>query len=542
MLRAFSKAVLSAFVGVALAGTAGVALAQPEPQHGGTLTIALPRYPVEGLNPQVRGSIGPTQVLRNAFDSLVAADYDENFHPWLAESWERSEDGLVYTFKLRENVTFHDGEPFNAEAVKINFDRITDGVYAPAVARTTFAPIAETRVVDEYTVEVVLREPAGDLLHTLSSLQGAIISPRSLAEDGVEAGGIAVAGTGPFILSEIVDGQELTFVRNPDYDWAPANASHTSPAYVDELVVKFVPKPSVRVGLLTSGEVDVIGEVPPNDIELFRDVDGFHYEQRGSNVVPPSLYFNTTAGPTQDVRVRRALQEAADIDGIIQSVLRGTSDRAWSIVQPQSRYYDPRFEDAYGGDVELANSLLDEAGWTGRDAQGFRTDADGNRLHIRLIATNPGQPLDTILQAYQAELRENAGVEIDLQFRDEGTVDRVREANEYEIFPRSIGGVFPGDVLTKVYHSTGAINGPRLADPEIDALLEESRRALTEDDRKALYDQLAQFALIDEATTLPLYTDRYSVAGKDSVHDIGAFIDPPRGLVNGWAYNTWIEQ
>lgn len=539
MLQTIRKLALVGLVGLAFTAPSA---AQPEPQHGGTLTIVLPNYPVEGLNPHVRGAIGPTQVLRNAFDSLVAADYNEDFHPWLAESWSRSDDGLVYTFKLRENVVFHDGEPFNAEAVKINFDLVTDGVYAPGPARTTFAPIAETRVVDDYTVEVVLSEPAGDLLHTLSSLQGAIVSPKSLAEEGIEAGGIGVAGTGPFVLTGIIEGQELRFVKNEDYDWAPANASHTGPAYVDELVVKFVREASVRVGLLTSGEVHAIADVPPNDIELFDGVDGFHYEQRGSNVAPPSLYFNTTSGPTQDVRVRRALQEAADIDGILQSVLRGTSDRAWSIIQPQSRYYDARFEGAYGGDEELANTLLDEAGWTERDAEGFRTDADGNRLVIRVIATNPPPPLDTILQAYQAELRAKAGVDIELQFRDEGTVDRVRETNTYEIFPRSIGGVFPGDVLTKVYHTTGAINGPRLSDPEIDALLEESRRALDEDERKDLYDQLAQFALIDGATTLPLYTDRYSVASQASVHDVSAFIDPPRGLLNGWAYNTWIAQ
>lgn len=511
-----------------------------EPQRGGTLTVAQADYPEEGMNPHVRGCCTEVQVLRNVYDTLVAIDYDESIHPWLAEKWERSEDGRVYTFTLRKGVKFSDGEPFNAAAVKANFDKITgDKEYAPSVAKSTFQTLKSTEVVDEYTVRTVLSEPTANWLNTLASLQGAQISPKSLENPDVAAGGVGIAGTGPFILTEVVEGSELRFKRNEDYNWPSALASHEGPAYLDELVVKVVPEPNVRAGLLTSGEVDAIAQVAPADIASFDGVDGFQFEWKPSNVSPWSLYFNVTGDNTKDVRVRRALREAVDLDPIIDTVLQGSSERAWSIVGPQSPFYDAKYENAYGGNIDEANKLLDEAGWTGRDSEGYRTNAAGQRLVVRLIATEPKPPLSTVLEAYQAELRTNAGVEVDLQFRDEGTVDVVRETNTYEAFPRAVGGVDIGVVLEKIYETGGAINGPKLEDPQVDGWLADGRSALDDESRKAAYDKVAQYALVDQVTTLPLYTERYNAAATSRVHGIERWLDPPRGMVNFWAYDTW---
>ncbi|MGU3498455.1 ABC transporter substrate-binding protein [Mycobacterium sp. C31M] len=514
-----------------------------EPVRGGTLTVAQADYPEEGMNPHVRGCCTEVQVVRNAYDSLVAIDYDESIHPWLAESYERSDDGLVYTFKLRQGVKFHDGEPFNAAAVKANFDKITgDPEYAPSVAKSTFQTLKSTEVVDEYTVRTVLSEPTANWLNTLASLQGSQISPKSLQNPDVAAGGVGIAGTGPFILTDVIEGSELRFKRNEDYDWASSLASHEGPAYLDELVVKIVPEPNVRAGLLTSGEVDAIAQVAPADIAQFDGVDGFQFEWKPSNVSPWSLYFNVTGDNTKDVRVRHALREAVDLNPIIDTVLQGSSDRAWSIVGPQSPFYDAKYENSYGGNVEEANKLLDEAGWTGpRDSEGYRTNAAGQRLTARLIATEPKPPLSTVLEAYQAEARTNAGIDVDLQFRDEGTVDVVRETNAYEAFPRAVGGVDIGVVLEKIYETGGAINGPKLEDPQVDGWLADGRSALDDQDRKAAYDKVAQYALVDQVTTLPLYTERYNAAATSRVHEIERWLDPPRGMTNFWAYDTWKE-
>ncbi len=539
-LAALTGAVVLALT--ACGSDSGSGAGDGEPRRGGTLTVAQADYPEEGLNPVVRGCCVEVQVLRNVFDSLVAIDNDEKIHPWLAESYERSEDGLVYTFKLREGVTFHDGEPFNAAAVKANFDKITgDKEYAPSVAKSTFQTLQATEVVDEYTVRTVLSEPTANWLNTLASLQGAQISPKSLAGPEAATGGVGFAGTGPFILTDIVEGAELRFKRNDDYNWPSALAEHEGPAYLDEIVVKVVPEPNIRAGLLSSGEVDAVAQLAPADVALFDGVDGFQFEARPSNVSPYSLYFNVTGDGTKDVRVRRALREAVDLDPIIDTVLKGTSERAWSIVGPESPFYDPKFENAYGGNVEEANKLLDEAGWTGRDKDGYRTNAAGQRLVVRLIATEPKPPLSTVLEAYQAALRTNAGVDVDLQFRDEGTVDVVRETNAYEAFPRAVGGVDIGVVLEKIYETGGAINGPKLEDPVVDGWLADGRTALDDEQRVAAYDNVAQYALIDQVTTLPLYTEFYNVAASSRVHDITAWLDPPRGMVSFAAYSTWKE-
>lgn len=541
MLRWVVFAIAALLALTACGSDSGGGAGNGEPVRGGTLTVAQADYPEEGMNPHVRGCCTEVQVMRNVYDSLVAIDYDESIHPWLAERWERSDDGLVYTFTLRRDVKFSDGEPFNAAAVKANFDKITgDKEYAPSVAKSTFQTLKATEVVDDYTVRTVLSEPTANWLNTLASLQGAQISPKSLQDPDVAAGGVGVAGTGPFILTDVVEGSELRFKRNEDYRWPSALAAHDGPAYLDELVVKVVPEPNVRAGLLTSGEVDAISQVAPADIAQFDGVAGFQFEWKPSNVSPWSLYFNVTGDNTKDVRVRRALREAVDLNPIIDTVLQGSSERAWSIVGPQSPFYDPRFENAYGGNVEEANKLLDEAGWTGRDGEGYRTNAAGQRLVVRLIATEPKPPLSTVLEAYQAELRTNAGVAVDLQFRDEGTVDVVRETNAYEAFPRAVGGVDIGVVLEKIYETGGAINGPKLEDPAVDGWLADGRGALDDEARKEAYTKVAQYALIDQVTTLPLYTERYNAASTGGVHDIERWLDPPRGMVNFWAYDTWL--
>jgi peptide/nickel transport system substrate-binding protein len=165
-------------------------------------------------------------VLRNTFDSLVAQDANGAFVPWLAQSWTISEDGLQYTFQLREDVTFHDGEPFNAEAVKANFDHVVDPKTASAQSASLIGYAEEggyyigTEVLGEFEVVVNFRQPYAPFLQGLSLPQLGFYSPKVLAEsaDDLKAGGPGITvGTGPFVLSQYTPNQELIFSANPDY-------------------------------------------------------------------------------------------------------------------------------------------------------------------------------------------------------------------------------------------------------------------------------------------------------------------------------------
>ena len=230
ILKKIGGALTAVAVVAALAGCA-------TPQAGGENTIT---FAIEGANLSAgHMDIHSTQldvgalVLRNTFDSLVAQNADGKFVPWLAKSWTISDDGLHYTFQLRTDVKFQDGEPFNAEAVKANFDHVVDPKTASAQAASLIGYAEDggyyidTEVVGEFEVRVNFRQPYAPFLQGVSLPQLGFYSPKVLKDhaDDLKAGGPGITvGTGPFILSEYTPDQELVFTANPDYNW-PAEGS-----------------------------------------------------------------------------------------------------------------------------------------------------------------------------------------------------------------------------------------------------------------------------------------------------------------------------
>jgi peptide/nickel transport system substrate-binding protein len=554
-------------VGIVLA--AGACASDPEPgsgqggptspaQPGGTFTIALPSYPTRGLNPHVGAAFDASQVLRNSYDSLLAEDRDEKFHPWLASEWTVSPDGTVYEFTLRRDVTFHNGEKFDAAAVKANIDvlRNPDTPSWTVLGLLQYSSVSAVDVVDPYKVRITLSIPRADFLSTLAGLSGAIVAPSTL-NVGKETltSGIGLVGSGPFILDKAVQGQELRFHRNPDYRWGPATAAHQGAAYVDDLVVEYIPEASTRAGLLRSGEVDAIGTVKATDISLFDGIDGFQYEQIGSSAAPTVIMLNLTNGPTTDVRVRRAIAAGVDIAAVVDSLTKGSQQRAWSLISPDSAYYDAKYETEGKPDVAAARALLDQAGWTGKDADGYRTDAAGQRLAVRLLATTPTYPEDDFLKAWQAELRQNLGIRVDLQFVENAQVYDLLARNQYEAFPRQVGGLDLSLQFNRAYGSTtpdlkygqidgitlgSIVAGAKLADPQVDRWLIESTKATDPQQRKQLFDTITAY-LLDNAVAIPLYTDRNSVAASSAIHNVTTLFDPPRNTVNAWAYDIAVR-
>ncbi|MFD2157219.1 ABC transporter substrate-binding protein [Rhodococcus jostii] len=534
----------------------GAPTSQPHP--GGTFTLALSTYPQRGLNPHYGASFDASQVLRNVYDSLVSADENEQFHPWLATAWTISPDGLIYDFHLRQDVTFQDGERFDAHAVKTNIDLARNPGYPgySDVGVLNYSSVNSVEVVDPYHVRIALNTPRADFLSTLSGIGGAIVSPRSLSNRDSWASGEGFVGTGPFKLDKAVPGQELDFRKNPDYNWPPATASHQGPAYVDELVVKYIPEASTRAGLLESGEVDAIGTVKAEDIGLFQGISGYQYEQKGSSGSPKLLYLNVTNGPTTDKRVRQALTTGVDLNSVIQNVTRGTQDRAWSIISPQSRYFDGKYQGSNSVNIVRANTLLDEAGWRDRDSDNYRVNSAGDRLTIRVLASVPGYPEDDFLKAWQAELRQNLGVEVELKYVENALVYDLLAQNQYEAFPRQVGGLDLSLQLNRGFGSVtpdikygqvdgitlgSVVAGSKLADKQVDEWLLNATKATDQDARKQWFDKIAQY-VHDNAVAIPLYTDRNSAAATANVHGLHTLFDAPRNVVNGWSYDIAVDR
>lgn len=513
-----------------LAGTALLAISafpvlslaeEGKPVRGGSLTWGVETEPAT-LNPQLNGQDKTKLLLRNAYESLLARTADGGYVPWLATSYSISEDGKTYTFRLRDDVSFTDGQKFDAKAVITNFEKLRDPAYSASVSAGPVSRIAELKAVDDHTVSFTLKDIYAPFLDYVAGLE--ILSPAAFSSSQIKSGGIEIAGTGPFILKRYVKGQEIQFEKNPAYNWAPKTAKHQGAAYLDQITYRFLPESSVRTGALTSGQLDVIEGISGNDAALFKDNPDFTYQTALNTGTPYSLFLNVTWGPTQDVKVRKALLASLDIDKILKAVYRGERTRAWGITSPiDPQFYDKSIEKTYGADAAVANRLLDEAGWSEKDADGFRIK-DGKRLTIDVVqaqATVRDQR-DVLLQALQAQARQVAGIDLAINYVDAGTYTDRRKTGQFGSIANSNT---PTDAIDIEYHylplqKGGTINYSRAEAPELAQWLNEAASTLDQKKRFEIYAKLQRFAILDQAYAIPLYEPEDQVAAASYVKGI----------------------
>ncbi|NTB97185.1 ABC transporter substrate-binding protein [Agrobacterium tumefaciens] len=529
-----------------LAGTALLAISafpvlsladEGKPVRGGSLTWGVETEPAT-LNPQLNGQDKTKLLLRNAYESLLARTADGGYVPWLATSYSISEDGKTYTFRLRDDVSFTDGQKFDAKAVITNFEKLRDPAYSASVSAGPVSRIAELKAVDDHTVSFTLKDIYAPFLDYVAGLE--ILSPAAFSSSQIKSGGIEIAGTGPFILKRYVKGQEIQFEKNPAYNWAPKTAKHQGAAYLDQITYRFLPESSVRTGALTSGQLDVIEGISGNDAALFKDNPDFTYQTALNTGTPYSLFLNVTWGPTQDVKVRKALLASLDIDKILKAVYRGERTRAWGITSPiDPQFYDKSIEKTYGADAAVANGLLDEAGWSEKDADGFRIK-DGKRLTIDVVqaqATVRDQR-DVLLQALQAQARQVAGIDLAINYVDAGTYTDRRKTGQFGSIANSNT---PTDAIDIEYHylplqKGGTINYSRAEAPELAQWLNEAASTLDQKKRFEIYAKLQRFAILDQAYAIPLYEPEDQVAAASYVK--GITFRPFKQLPEN-AYDLW---
>lgn len=436
-------------------------------------------------------------------------------------------------------MTFTDGTKFDAEAVKANIDQFFVDGYNPAVRAVQLRNLDRVEVFDPATVAFHLKQPDVLLLDFLSSPQGAQVSPKSLREaKNLKAGGPELAGTGPFRLDHYTAGQEVVFTKNPAYNWAPANAGHSGAAYLDRITYRFLKESSVRVGALTSGQVQIVEGVPATDEGLITANPQLSLIRGLNSGSAYSYYFNTTHAPFDDLRVRQAFREAVDVDAVLTGVYRGSATRAWSVIGPTSQFYDKTLEKTYGGDAAKANRLLDEAGWATRDADGFRTK-DGKRLTVRLVQSAPfvRDRRDVLAQAVQAQVKQSAGIDLNVAVVDQGTATQALADGQYEVFDNSRADTDAGAALNLLLHSAGAINRTGFQDPALDRLLEQGQASADQAQRQTAYQQVQKLTITDQALILPLYAPADQIAASTTVGGLG--FEPAAG-VPGSAYNLWV--
>jgi peptide/nickel transport system substrate-binding protein len=537
---AVAAIVLALALSACSSGTSGSAAEAGQPVSGGSLTWAVETEPIT-FNPHQYAQAKARLLVWNTFEALLTHDGQGGHVPWLSTGHEVSADGRTYTFTLRTDVTFTDGTKFDAEAVKANVDQFFVEGYNPAVLAVQLRNLDKVEVVDPATVVFHLKQPDVLLLDFLSSPQGAQVSPKSLKEaKNLKAGGPELAGTGPFVLDRHIAGQAVVFTKNPAYNWAPANAGHTGAAYLDRITYRFLRESSVRVGALTSGQVQIVEGVPATDEGLITGNPQLSLSRALNSGSAYSYYFNTTHAPFDDLKVRQAFREAVDVDAVLTGVYRGSATRAWSVIGPTSPFYDRTLEKTYGGDAAKANRLLDEAGWTTRDADGFRTK-DGKRLTVRLVQSAPfvRDRRDVLAQAVQAAVKQSAGIDLNVAVVDQGTATQALADGQYEVFDNSRADTDAGAALNLLLHSGGAINRTGFTDPALDRLLEQGQATSDQAQRQAVYQQVQKLTITDQALILPLYAPADQVAASTGVGGLG--FEPTAG-VPGSAYNLWLSK
>jgi peptide/nickel transport system substrate-binding protein len=459
---------------------------------------------------------------RILYDCLVYQDERGGISPWLAKSWDISPDGLTYTFHLRDDVTFSDGTKFDAEAVRVNLDHMRAPATKSPLAAAYIAPYVDGKVIDPYTFQATLREPYSPFLDVLAQSWLGMISPKQIRENPKSIAEHPI-GTGPFVLEQYVRDQTATFNKRADYHWAPPVTRHEGPAYLDRIELSIVPEALIRYNTLLSGQYDFTLDTPPQNAAAIRANPDLVVRSRIRKGNPfRSLTLNTERFPFDDVRVRKALAQAIDREGLAWIIGFGEYSIKADFLAANTRFYDPAYKDALKYDVDAANRLLDEAGWTGRDAQGYRTK-DGRRLSANLLmAENPAFP-NSVAVAIQSDAKK-VGFEIGLEVLPTLQVTDRRYAGDYQAMGGGYWHSNTPDGLYILYHSNSITtkqligqNSSRLRDAELDDLLGRARRSTDEAQLKQLYSQ-AQRRLTELVPAIPSYESQQISAFRKAVH------------------------
>ncbi|WP_081922143.1 glutathione ABC transporter substrate-binding protein [Oceanobacillus jeddahense] len=295
---------------------------------------------------------------RSMYEGLLGFNENMELEPVLAEDYEVNEDSTEFIFQLREDVTFHDGEPFNAEAVEANFDRIMDEELR---ASNNARYVDEIEILGEYEIKFILSEPYSPMLNKFAMiLMG---SPAAFEEDS-EGFASNPVGTGAFQFEEWNQGNSMVVSKYEDY-WGDLDTN------VEQVTFRPVPENGSRVAMLQTGEADFIYPVPHNNMEELENEDSIIIEETPSTIAR-YVSINTQKEPFDDVRVRQAMNHAIDQEAFLTVVRNGYGDPLSSVMSSQTQYYAE--QDLHATDLEEAQALMAEAGYE----DGFSAEIWGN--------------------------------------------------------------------------------------------------------------------------------------------------------------------
>jgi peptide/nickel transport system substrate-binding protein len=501
--RTVAASVATVALGIALAGCADGTSTSTDttstPTSGGTLRVGVG----EGLicvDPHQIYTYEGWAVTSAISDSLTALDPETNeIVPWLASEWSVNEDSTAYTFTLRDDVTFSDGTPLNAEVVKANLDDTVENLAGSAGAPVFLAGYESTTVDDTYTATVHFSAPNPAFLIGSSTPTISMVGLSTLALTPDERCQGGVVGTGPFVLDSFRPGEGATLVRRDGYDWSSAASEHSGEAYLDGIEFTIVSSGSVREGQLTSGQLDVAWGVGTQSASQL--------ESAGATVIrgtvpgmPMSLLANTVEGRIlSDASIRQALQIAFDRADTVAAASNGEY-RAPTSVLTAGMYGWADESAALAFDPDAANEILDEAGWE-MQSDGIR-EKDGVRLTVDLAFSEDLGPVYAPSLTLVQEQARAVGIELVLSPTTAAGLSQGSVDGTYDLMSTSITQSDP-NVLALVVNYI-LLDKPLLEAEGILDLLAASGSAPNGPERESALADL-QAALIDSALIIPVF-------------------------------------
>lgn len=490
--------------------------AEGQPVAGGDLVVAVSAYPV------------CLDIAQHPFQSIVQnqtvetlLDYDRDTLetiPWLATAVTPNDDATVFTITLRDDVTFSNGEPLDAQVVADNFDSVIElGELGKSSQGAAYLDgYVEAVVVSEHELTVTFDAPNAGFPQSLTQRPLGIVAPETLAQTPEDRCSDGVIGTSPWVIDEIVPNESVTFAGRDDYSWASANAQNQGAPYLDTLTFQVVAESSVRTGSLQSGDVDVILTPNAQDLAVL-EAEGKTVLETVPGGAVSSLLLNVNEGGPEalkDERVRRALLLAADREQLAAN--EATYNRVSSIVTSGTPGYTD-LSDELVRDVDAANELLDEAGWELDEDEGVRYK-DGQPLVIQAnvsdTITAPGDTLEILQQNYL-----EIGVRFDIDQLTSAAWGELYAAVTWQTFPSSLGAPFQ-NVLVSFYHPDYSIwFKDHDVDPELVALIEEQSATIDTEQRNAIVAEIQQRA-IEKAYVVPLLEQTGTIVTGENVHDV----------------------
>lgn len=495
---------------------------QDKPKIQGSMIHAVSGDPVT-FNPILSGDTTSGWIIARVFSGLVRIDEKLEPIPDLATEWSTSADGLEWTFKLRQDVKFHDGKPLTAEDVAYTYNAIkTPGYTGPR--GSTFKSLSKVEVVDPYTVKFILSEPFTPLLTSLTYgiLPKHLYADKPVAEMKDNPANRKPIGTGPWKFGEWVTGQYIALDRNDDY--------YGEGPYIPHLRLKFVQDSNVMVTQLEAGELDILG-LPAKDkkriVEGFSDKLNFHNYQALNFTF---MGFNYEHPLLADKAVRHAIAYAIDREQIISDILEGEAVIMDAPMPPASWAYEPNVP-KLRYNTQKAMETLEKAGYK-KGPDGIYAK-DGKRLSFTLSVQSGSPTIESIALFAQKNLKD-VGIELKPDFIEWSVF------LEKHIFPSNFEMLIVGYSMGvdpdqySMFHSSqgekvnGRIRGFNMGNfknPTIDKLLEDGRKESDKQKRKAIYSEY-QKLMADEIPWLILYNLKATTAIKKNIQGV---IDSPQG-------------